>query len=128
MHAHSVAILSVHIQSDTCAAAAVAADMRQMRALAPSTSSDDTATTVEPPAKRLRSTAHENPLPPAATATTGKSEGMYLDIPTEAVLAEEQQWADSFQSFLSSVSASSSQPDSPGASSVNGPLVRHSLS
>ncbi|CAL5229154.1 g12428 [Coccomyxa viridis] len=105
--------------------AAVAADMRQMRALAPSTSSDDTAATVEPPAKRLRSTAHENPLPPAATATTGKAEGVYLDIPTEAVLAEEQEWADSFQSFLSSVSASSSQPDSPGASSVNGPLDTH---
>ena len=101
--------------------------MRVLRAIA--TASDDTVATTELPAEGRRRSPRQNALLPIATATTDRSEDsmLHLDMSTEAALAEEQEWADSFQSFLSSVSASSSQPDSPGGSSVNGCLVSHSL-
>ncbi len=125
----ALATLSLHSQADRlpCAAAEVAADMRVLRAIA--TASDDTVATTELPAEGRPRSPRQNPLPPVATATTDTSQDsmLHLNTSTEAALAEEREWADSFQSFLSSVSAHSSQPDSPGASSVNGRLVRHSL-
>ena len=96
---HSDSPERAHSADDLCCVApVVAADVRMMRA--------------------------------SAAAITDASEDSMtrLDTPTVAPLAEEQEWADAFESFLSSVSADSSQPGSPGGSSVNGRLVCHSLS